>query len=232
MGLFSSKSKSTSTTNVYDQSQNFAIDFGGGELGGGSDKNMIAGGNITVDGLSEDTANALISAITQTNNTFVDGSLDLMAENNKATNTLIDGAYDLMTQSNKIAGTFVDGAYDLMTQSNKIAGTFVDGSLDLIYESGKTTNNLIDGTIDVTKQLTSSTTSLINAVLDQSNNLFNDTFKWIQETIGSSQQQTELVTSSLAQAYNSEQATNSAVKTYALYALIGFVTWVYFGSKK
>ncbi len=214
MGLFSSSSKSSSTTNLNDNSQNFAIDFGGGELGGGSDKNMIAGGNITVDGLSEDTANALISAITQTNNTFVDGSLDLMAENNKATNTLIDGAYDLMTQS------------------NKIAGTFVDGSLDFVNEAGKTTNDLIDGTIDITKQLTNSTTSLINAVLDQSNNLFNDTFKWIQETIGSSQQQTELVTSSLAQAYNSEQATNSAVKTYALYALIGFVTWVYFGSKK
>lgn len=196
MGLFSSSSKSSSTTNVYDQSQNFAIDFGGGELGGGSDKNMVAGGNITVDGLSEDTANALISAITQTNNTFVDGSLDLM------------------------------------TQSNKIAGTFVDGSLDFVNEAGKTTNDLIDGTIDITKQLTNSTTSLINAVLDQSNNLFNDTFKWIQETIGSSQQQTELVTSSLAQAYNSEQATNSAFKTYALYALVGFVTWVYFGSKK
>lgn len=177
MGLFSSKSKSTSTTNVYDQSQNFAIDFGGGELGGGSDKNMIAGGNITVDGFSEETANALISAITQTNNTFV------------------------------------------------------DGSLDFVNEAGKTTNDLIDGTIDITKQLTNSTTSLINAILGQSNNLFNDTFKWIQETIGSSQQQTEFVTSSLAQAYNSEQATNSAFKTYALYGLIGFVAWVYWGRK-
>ena len=35
----------------------------------------------------------------------------------------------------------------------------------------------------------------------------------------------------LQTAYNSEQATISSFKTYALYALIGFVAWAYFGRK-
>lgn len=166
MGLFSSKSKSTSTTNVYDQSQNFALEFSGGELGGSADKNIVAGGNVTVTGLPEDIAGMLISGINNTTDKFVDGSVDLISQANKTTNTLIDGSLEL-----------------------------------------------------------------VDSVLNQSNNLFNDTFKWIQNTIGSSQQQTAQVTSALANAYNSEQATHSAFKTYALYGLIGFIAWAYFGRK-
>lgn len=69
-------------------------------------------------------------------------------------------------------------------------------------------------------------------VVDAGLQLYNDTFGWVQETIGSVAQQTDRVTSALANAYNSEQATHSAFKTYALYGLAGFIAWVYFVKRK
>ena len=69
-------------------------------------------------------------------------------------------------------------------------------------------------------------------VIDAGLQLYNDTFSWVQETIGSVAQQTDRVTSALANAYNSEQATHSAFKTYALYGLIGFLGWAYFVKRK
>lgn len=160
MGLFSSKSSSRSTTNYYDYSRNMSVDLSSGELGGGSDNNIVATGDVYYAGMSDNLANNFLNAV------------------NSSTDSLING-------------------------------------------TAKMTDKLIDGSINLTKE-----------VLDQGNALFNDTFKWIQNTIGSAQAQTELVSSQLAQAYNSEQATHSAIKTYSLYGLIGFLGYIYFVKRK
>lgn len=155
MGLFSSKSKSTSTTNFYDYSKNMNVDLSSGDVGG-SDNNIISAGDVYYAGMSEELAKLYFNALNQTTNSFIDGSLEL-----------------------------------------------------------------VDNSVDLTKK-----------VLDEGNKLFNDTFGWIQETIGSSQQQTAQVTSALTNAYNSEQATFSQFKTFALYGLLGFVAWAYFTKKR
>ena len=149
MGIFSSKSKSSSTTNYYDNSRNLSVDSSSGELGGGSDNNIVATGDVYYAGMSDNLANNFLNA--------------------------------------------------------------VNSSTDI----------LIDGSIDLTKE-----------VLNQGNALFNDTFKWIQDTIGGVAQQTDRITSALSNAYNSEQATHSAFKTYALYGLAGFIAYIYFVKRK
>ena len=133
MGLFSSKSKSTSksTTTYTDNSRNLNVDLSGGDLSTGASKNIIAGGNIQVDGLSEDMASQIFGV--------------------------------------------VKGAY-------------------------------------------------------------NSASDWVSDALG--KQQETLLTSNtqtvqaLQTAYNSEQATISSFKTYALYATFAFVAWAYFGRKK
>lgn len=149
MGLFSSKSSSRSTTNYYDYSRNMSVDLSSGELGGGSDNNIIATGDVYYAGLSDNLANNFLNAV----------------------NT--------------------------------------------------STDKLIDGSLELTE-----------IVLQEGNTLFNNTFGWIQDTIGGVAQQTDRITSALANAYNSEQATHSAFKTYALYGLVGFIAWAYFVKRK
>jgi len=130
MGLFSSKSKSSSTTSYVDQSTNMNVDLSSGDLTGGATKNIIAGGSVNIDGLSEDLATQIFGV--------------------------------------------VQGAYS-------------------------------DATDWVTEALYNQKDALLNS-------------------------QSETV-NALQTAYNSEQATISSFKTYALYALIGFVAWAYFGRK-
>lgn len=149
MGIFSSKSKSSSTTNYYDNSRNLSVDLSSGELGGGSDNNIIATGDVYYAGLSDNLANNFLNAV----------------------NT--------------------------------------------------STDKLIDGSLELTE-----------IVLQEGNTLFNNTFGWIQDTIGGVAQQTDRITSALANAYNSEQATHSAFKTYALYGLVGFIAWAYLVKRK
>ncbi len=131
MGLVSSKSKSSSSTSYTDNSINMDVDLSGGDLSSGATKNIVAGGNVTVDGLSEDLASQIFG--------------------------VVQDAYNVAT--------------DWVTK----------------------------------------------ALGDQ------------QQTLLTSQSET---VKSLQTAYNSEQATISSFKTYALYALIGFVAWAYFGRKK
>lgn len=149
MGLFSSKSSSRSTTNYYDYSRNMSVDLSSGELGGGSDNNIVATGDVYYAGMSE-----------------------------------------------TLADTFFKGV-------------------------NESTDKLIDGSLELTE-----------IVLQEGNALFNDTFKWIQDTIGGVAQQTDRITSALQSAYNSEQATHSAFKTYALYGLAGFIAYIYFVKRK
>ena len=130
MGLFSSKSKSSSSTSYVDNSTNMQVDLSGGDLSTGASKNIIAGGNINIDGLSEDMASQIFG--------------------------VVQGAYD--------------GATNWVTEA--------------LYNQKEA--------------LQSTHTETVNA---------------------------------LQSAYNSEQATISSFKTYALYGLIGFVAWAYFGRK-
>lgn len=126
MGLFSSKSKSTSTTSYTDKSTNLQVDLSGGDLSTGATKNIVAGGNVTIDGLSEDLA-------------------------------------------------------------SQIFGVVQDA--------------------------------------------YNSASNWVTTALGQTNDNNEKNIVALQTAYNSEQATISSFKTYALYALIGFVAWAYFGRK-
>lgn len=101
------------------------------------------------------------------------------------------------------------------------AGMSDDLATNFLNAVNTSANTIVDGSLELT-----------NTVLDAGNQLFNDMFDWVQETIGSVAQQTDRVTSALANAYNSEQATHSAFKTYALYGLIGFLGWAYFVKRK
>lgn len=168
--------------------------------------------NISADFSSGELGSGAKNNIVATGDVYYAGMSEDLASNfmdsvTSSANNVVNAGYDLSKQ-------FIDGSYDLSKQ-------FVNGALDFVNETGKTTDKFVDSSLD-----------MIDIVLDESNKLFNDTFGWIQKTIGSAQQQTELVSSQLAQAYNSEQATHSAFKTYVLYGLVGFVAYLYFNKKK
>ena len=126
MSLFSSKSKSSSTTSYTDNSTNMEVDLSGGDLSTGATKNIVAGGNVNIDGLSEDLASQIFGVV---------------------------------------------------------------------------------------------------------QNAYNDAADWVTTALGETNDNNEKNILALQTAYNSEQATISSFKTYALYALIGFVAWAYFGRK-
>lgn len=126
MGLFSSKSKSSSTTSYTDNSTNMEVDLSSGDLSAGATKNIVAGGNVTIDGLSEDLASQIFGVV---------------------------------------------------------------------------------------------------------QNAYNEAADWVTTALGETNDNNEKNILALQTAYNSEQATISSFKTYALYALIGFVAWAYFERK-
>ena len=126
MGLFSSKSKSSSSTSYTDNSTNMEVDLSGGDLSTGATKNIVAGGNVNIDGVSEDLASQIFGVV---------------------------------------------------------------------------------------------------------QNAYNDAADWVTTALGKTNDNNEKNILALQTAYNSEQATISSFKTYALYALIGFVAWAYFGRK-
>ena len=119
-------SSAYSSTSNTDYSRNISADLSSGDLSTGASKNMVAGGNINVDGLSEDLASQIFSV--------------------------------------------VQGAYS-------------------------------------------------------------DAQNFVKQAIGTSDNRTqttvETISTSLKEAYNSEQATISSFKTYALYATIGLIAWAY-----
>lgn len=113
-------------TRYTDESTNINADFSGGDLSTGATKNIVAGGSVNVDGLSEDLASQIFG--------------------------VVQGAY-------KDAQGFVERA--------------------------------------------------------------------IGQTDNRAQQTAETITTSLKEAYNSEQATINSFKTYALYAVVAFIAWAY-----
>ena len=122
MGLFSSKSKSSSTTSYTDQSRNLSVDLSGGDLSSGAKNNIVATGDVYYTGLTDDLASEIFNGI--------------------------------------------DGAYK----------TAAD---------------------------------------------------WVTKAVGSVNTQNEKTVAAIQQAYNKETATLEGLKSYALYALFGFVAWAY-----
>lgn len=126
MGLFGGSSKSSSTTNYHDNSKNVNADFSSGDLAGGASKNIVAGGDVYQEGISED---------------------------------------------------------------------------------------------------------LFATIFDKVNASYDKALNWVSNSIGTQQANVNQVTQALTNAYNSEQATVSSFKTYALYGLVGFIAWAYIKGK-
>ena len=122
MGLFSSKSSSKSSTKYTDNSKNVSVDLSSGDLSSPSGKNIIAAGDIKIEGLTEDLA------------------------------------------------------------------TQIFGAMDNTYKTAA---------------------------------------EWVKNAVGSVNTQNEKTVAAIQQAYNSETATLSGFKSYAMYALFGFVAWAY-----
>lgn len=122
MGLFSSKSSSKSSTSYTDNSRNISVDLSSGDLSSSGGKNIIAGGDVKIDGLSEDLANQIFGVMDETYKTAAD---------------------------------------------------------------------------------------------------------WVTKAVGTVNTQNEKTVAAIQQAYNSETATLSSFKSYAMYALFGFVAWAY-----
>lgn len=120
-------SGSTALTLNRDESINLNADFGGGDLSTGAQKNIVAGGAVTIDGLSEDLAGQVLTAV---------------------------------------------------------------------------------------KDAYTGATNFIQSAIGQNEK--------------SAQKQVELVASSLKEAYSGEKSTLESLKSYAIYAVIGFIAWAYF----
>ena len=71
----------------------------------------------------------------------------------------------------------------------------------------------------------------VETILAGADKFYNKALGFVSEAVGTQSSNVAQTTSALAQAYNSEQATISSFKTYALYGLIGFVAWVYFSKR-
>ena len=108
MGLFSSKSKSVASTSYSDSSTNMSVDFSTGDLSSGSDKNIIAGGNINYAGLSEDLASQVFGTVTDAFKTSLNwvsdaigatqdqtkSTLEFVQQNNAQTSAQLQAAYN------------------------------------------------------------------------------------------------------------------------------------------
>lgn len=158
MGLFSSKSKSSSSskTTYTDNSKKINVDLSKGDsLAGGAGENqtIVAGGNVTYNGMSDSLAKSIFGTLTNTVKQTFETSLNWVS--------------------------------DAIGKQN-----------------------------EETKQY----------LKDQS-----ETVDQFMETQRAANTQT---VQALQMAYNSEQATITSLKSYALYGMIAFVAWAYFGRRK
>ena len=99
---------------------------------------------------------------------------------------------------------------DLASQVFGVVADTFNSSLDWVDKAIKQNNTQTQKTLD-----------FLDSAITKSNSTLTSNL----------QSSTQQLTASLAQAYNSEQATITSFKTYALYALIGFIAWAYLGRK-
>ena len=100
MGLFRGSSKSSSSTSYkdYSQNQNLDVDLSSGDLSSGAQKNIIAGGDLKVDGLSEDLASKIFSVVQDAYGNATDFVKEAINDSNKFTQQVI-GNNDNKTQA-------------------------------------------------------------------------------------------------------------------------------------
>ena len=72
---------------------------------------------------------------------------------------------------------------------------------------------------------------LANTIFSSVDKLYGDALNFVKSAIGTQQENTKQATTAIETAYNSTQATINNFKTYALYAVIGFIAWSYFRGK-
>ena len=86
MGLFSSKSKSvsTSTTKYEDTSTNISVDLSTGDLATGGGRNVVAGGDVVFEGISEDLAAQIFGVIQDAYSGATDWVTNALAQQSQA----------------------------------------------------------------------------------------------------------------------------------------------------
>ena len=72
---------------------------------------------------------------------------------------------------------------------------------------------------------------MVSGIFSSINDFYSNALNFVTGSIGKQSDNVQQVTSALSGAYNSEQATISSFKTYALYGLLGFIAWAYFSKR-
>ena len=98
MGLFSSKSSSSSTTSYADNSMNMSVDLSSGDLGAGAADNFVAGGDVYYAGLSEDLASQVFGTISKAFEKSLDWVSDAIGTNQKQTAEFVTSAVNSNAQ--------------------------------------------------------------------------------------------------------------------------------------
>ena len=138
----------------------------------------------------------------------------------KSTTTYTDNSRNLNVDLSK-GDTLAGGGGDSQTM---VAG----GNLNYQYNYDGMSEDLAEKIFGVMTNTFKTSLDWVSNAIGKTNTQTEKTLDFVQNTVSSNNQQ---LTSSLAQAYNSEQATISSMKTYAFYGLLAFVAWAYFGRK-
>lgn len=80
-----------------DNSINLSADLSGGDLSSGAQKNIISGGDVNVDGMSEDLANTIFSGVDRLYGNalnFVQSAVGTQQQNTQQATTALQNAYN------------------------------------------------------------------------------------------------------------------------------------------
>ena len=172
---------------------------------------------------------------------YTDNSLNLYADLSSGdlggsdNNTIAGGSIIYDTNYN-MTGISEDLASKIFGTVTDIFNTSLNWVGDAIYKNNtqqqKQSQQNIDfvkGVLASEKQQNQETLDFVKEMVGTNKQQTEQTLDFVQNSI---QKSNQTIASSLQTAYNSEQATISSMKTYALYALIGFLAWSYFGRAK
>lgn len=114
--------------------------------------------------------------------------------------------------------------------SSKSTTSYTDNSRNLSVDlsggdlSSGAKNNIV-ATGDV--YYTGLTDDLASEIFKSIDEAYKVGAEWVTKAVGTVNTQNEKTVAAIQQAYNSETATLSSFKSYAMYALFGFVAWAY-----
>ena len=126
--------------------------------------------------------------------------------------------------------------------SSSAKTTYTDSSTNQNLATGdflaSDKNNIAGGDIyntgvseDMVSNIFSGINEEVKSILASADKIYSDAFNFVAGSVGKQSDNVNQVASALSQAYNSEQATISSFKTYAMYGLIGFIAWAYFSKR-